>query len=76
MSRDQRISACLQHKVRLRTSHDDDDVEGGGGDDDDVESDIGDDDDVEGSDGDDDGVEGGDGDDDGSNFRCSRRDVR
>ena len=32
VSRDQRISACLQHKVRLRTSHDDDDdVEGGGG---------------------------------------------
>ena len=75
MSRDQRISACLQHKVRLRTSHDDDDVEGGGGDDDDVEGDDGEDDD-EGSDGDDDDVEGGDGDDDGSNFRCSRRDVR
>ena len=56
----------MQHKVRLRTSHDDDDVEGGDGDDDDVE----------GGDVDDDDVEGGDGDDDGSNFRCSRRDVR
>ena len=58
----------MQHKVRLRTSHDDDDVEGGDGD--------GDDDDVKGGDVDADDIEGGDGDDDGSNFRCSRRDVR